>query len=418
MNFSNLDPKKVAIIGGIAVVILALLAFLFLRGGNGGSGPQTNLGSFGTAPDISGGAGGSGGQGGGDTTSLPVNTASSTLAQVFKIADGPVVAATLVESGRPTTTVARYVSGQDGHVLEISLDVAGAAPKVISNTTIPGLQRGFWTDKGNGVIVQYLDSGVVKSAHLALAAVSTSSSPRPAVIRFLPDGILALAVSPDGSRIAYLLPSAAGADGYLAKSDGSAAKKLFSLPLSQLMLSWTAPSTLLIYQKSAVGVPGIAFSASVTTGAVGPILSGNGLAGIMSPDGKYLFYQTNDGSGGASYVEELSGGSSASIPFFPLADAFPEQCVAGAATSTLYCAAHQGTTLPDYADLWHRGEASVADALVSIDLASDSMTPLALPGISGGGELSDIIDIAAAPGGTYLSFIAKDDASLWGVRLR
>src|ERR1043166_8843845 len=183
---------------------------------------------------------------------LPAAEVPAATQIIFKINDGPVAGATLIDTSRPTTTLARFVMTDSGRVFDLPLDVPGAVPRVVSNTTIPGIGNAVWTastgspqgEPGSGVLLQYLDSGKTKTLHLAFpAATTTLGSQAPVRLRFLPDGITGLAVSPDGKSAAYLVKTAAGSDGYRAAPDGGGLKKLFSLPLSQVSLAWPSANT-------------------------------------------------------------------------------------------------------------------------------------------------------------------------------
>ncbi len=423
----NLDWKKIAIaLGSALVVIIIIVLIIRLRGGEA---PPSTGGTFGTT-------GGAVqipvGQDGANAGSLPTfaSGGGTQLPPIFKIADGPVVGAMLIETSRPTTTIARYVTGGDGHVLDMPLDVPGAAARLVSNTTIPGVVRTIWTEKGNGVIVQYLSGGITKSAHLSLLSATTTAAsgaaPASVTIRFLLDNITDIASSPDGASIAYLLRNAGGGtDGYTAKTDGSGTKKLFSLPLTQLVLSWPAPNTIFLYTKSASGIPGIAFFVQAKTGAVTPALYGLGLTASADQTGSNLLYRTDDGARATLFTMRLpQGNASAVVSPSSLSSPLPEQCVwyspqgSSASTTTAYCASVVGLSPSGYLDLWHRGEASFSNALVSINPATGILTPLATPGTRDGGEISDIVDLSVSKSGRYLSFISKDDKALWGARLK
>ena len=315
-------------------------------------------------------------------------------AKIFKIANGPIAGATLIQTLRPTTTVARYVTADRGHVFDLALDSPGAVPRSVSNTTIPGIRRALWTasgspqaQRGSGVLLQYLDGEIMKT--LALSNFSTST--QSIRIQFLPNNIQDIAVSPDGAQAAYLVRTTTGSEGYAAKSDGSGAKKVFSLPLAQVLLSWPAQNNLLSYSASAAGVPGIAFSVSAG-GAVSPILYAPGLTALANRDFSKVLYQTNGGER-ATYVYDVTTGLSTRLSFDP----FPEKCVlSAAAQNRLYCAVPLLYVEPDHLDLWRLGAASAADGIVAYNLSTGRSEIIASPG-SGGGVPSDIAELSVSP---------------------
>ncbi|MDP4020547.1 MAG: hypothetical protein Q8P58_00690, partial [Candidatus Adlerbacteria bacterium] len=60
------------------------------------------------------------------------NTTQAVQQKVFRVMNGPVVSATVVQTLQPTTTIARYVQQNNGHVFDLLLDSSGAVPKAIS----------------------------------------------------------------------------------------------------------------------------------------------------------------------------------------------------------------------------------------------------------------------------------------------
>ena len=333
--------------------------------------------------------------------------------KIFKIADGPVAGATLIQITRPaTSTVARFVSQTNGHMSDLVLDSPGAVPKSVSNTTIPGISKVTWSEKGRGALLQYLDQNILKTVHFLLpAAASTTTSP--VRVQFLPEGIASLAVSPDSANIAYLVKTTDGSDGYTANPDGGSAKKLFSLPLSQASVRWPSAGTLLAQSAPAAGVPGVVFSIDAKTGATAPLIYAPGLTAMADRSFGYVIYQTADAER-STYVRNTKTGLAKPLSFDPL----PEQCAFGSATSTtLYCSAPLAYVPPDYLDLRHKGTTNTALSIILFDLATGRSTIVASPGGTDGGEAADIAEMAISPDEKYLVYIRKGDRSLWAVRL-
>lgn len=321
----------------------------------------------------------------------------------------------LIQTQNPTTTLARYIDQTDGHVYDLPLDVPGAIPRVVSNVTIPGGARAVWLQQGNAAVMQYLDGNTVKTVYLGFPPASTTAGTLPTTIKFLPDNIVDIAASPDGNSVAYLLSTANGADGYIAKYDGTGAKKLFSLPLSQLLISWPAQSTLLVQTKSAAGVPGIAFSVSAKSGAVVPLVYADGLTATANPLLTEVIYQMQDGATTpTSYSHNVKSGLNYKLSFNP----FPEKCIwSGVELNTMYCAAPLQNEPANYLDLWHQGAASAADTIYLFNTASDVASILVIPGTENGATAADISQMSLSPDEHYLEYVTKGDRSVWGVRL-
>ena len=77
---------------------------------------------------------------------------------VFKIANGPVAGASFIQTLRPTTTIARYVMSDNGHVSDFVIDSAGAVPRTVSNMTVPGIARVLWVESNGAAILQYVQA--------------------------------------------------------------------------------------------------------------------------------------------------------------------------------------------------------------------------------------------------------------------
>lgn len=399
--------------GGILLVLLLIAGYSLLRdssgagqsisGGNFGTGENRNVTV--TSPD--GTAANPEGQG--------ITYGSGSASQIiFKINDGPVMGATLMQYGRPTTTVARFVMQDSGHVFDLPLDSPGSVARAVSNTTIPGLSTATFSERGNGLILQYLDNSVVKTVHLGFPPATTTITTSGAVkLQFFPNGLSQLAVSPDGASAAYLVQTTNGADGYIAKADGTGNKKLFGLPLTQLLLSWPSASTMLAQSTSAAGVAGVVFSIDAKSGNTLPLIYAPGITATADKDFATVVYQTV-GTNRAAYARDTKTGNNIPLSFSPS----PEKCVwSMVVSSTMYCATPLTYTEPDFLDFWHQGTASVADSIFSFSVGTGATYVVAAPGSKDGGEPSDIGELAVSPDDKYLLFIRKGDRSLWGVRL-
>lgn len=397
----------------VAVVALVAFAiwFMFFRPT---SAPTVNQNGSITTSNSQSQSTGSNGTGSTPTVNGGVDTSTTPQAKIFKLADGPVEDATFVQTSNPTTTLARYVMQDSGHVFDIPADVQGAVARVVSNTTIPGLGQAQWLTKGAGAIIQYAQSGVIKTVSLGFPTSSMGATSSVS-IHFLPDGVVGFATSPDGKSLVYMLPSGSGLSGYLARADGSSPVKLFSSVLSQMTLSWPSKNTLLLQTKEAAGVPGIAFEVSALTGAMTPLVYAQSLSASANPAFSKLLYQTAPaGAVRTTYAHDVASGKDLQLPFNPV----PEKCAWSATKATiLYCAAPLTSTPANYLDLWHLGLESAADSIFVFDIGQGITSLVALPGSKQGGVAADLASIHVSPDGQYILFVTKGDRSLWGVHL-
>ena len=342
-------------------------------------------------------------------TNTPLGTPSTPTQKVFKVASGPVAGSVFIQTQNPTTTVARYIMQDNGHVFDMPIDAPGAAQRLVSNTTIPGLAHALWTKAGTAAVVQYADGDTIKTVSLG---VSTSTNI--AAVSFLPNNITSYALSPDGTQITYLIPSKTGVVGYVAKANGLNAVKLFTLPLTQVLVSWPSPNTLLVQTKVAAGTPGMAYSVSVKTGTVATLLYTSGLSATANKSFSEVVFQTDTSGTRSTYTHNNKTGTNQELPFNP----FPEKCIwAPLATSTLYCAAPIAYPPTNYLDLWHQGLATAEEGIYRFDISYGLTSAAAVPGSKDGGITSDIEQLVVSEDGKYLLFIRRADRSLWAVRL-
>lgn len=402
----------------VAIVIIFVLMFLFRgspspapAGGSGTFGAGDNRNVVVTPP-------------GGSNEPIAGQTAlGATTAKVFKINDGPVASAVLMQMGRPTTTVARFVMADSGHVFDLAIDSPGSLARAVSNTTIPGIKTASWTTAtgkpgdaiGSGAILQYLNQGTIKTLQLAFPPATTTLGTAGAVhIQFFPDGAAQVATSPEGSRVAYLVQTTAGADIYTANPNGGGGVRLTSLPLSQVLLSWPSTGFILAQSPASAGVPGIVFSINAKTGAAEPVLYADGITAVADPVFSKVVYQTEESTSRATWVRDVKSGGNTPLSFDPL----PEKCVwSTTATSTMYCAAPLTYVPANFLDLWHEGTAAAADSIFMFNVATGRSSIIASPGGQDGGQQADIASLALSADNHYLLFIRKGDRSLWAVRL-
>ena len=340
--------------------------------------------------------------------------------KIFKIADGPVAGATLIDTTRPTSTVARFVLQTNGHAFDLVLDSPGAVPKSISNITVPGIKKVAWTGSTGSpqgerkdALMQYIDIETTKTVHFALPPV-TSTTTVPVRVQFLPSNIASLAVSPDGASVAYLLKTAKGSDVYTARADGGGAKNIVSLPLSEIALSWPEQGTLLAGSAPASGVTGAIFSIDAKTGTYAPLMFAQGITAIADRAFGHIVYQTA-GADRSTYYRTVKTGLSKPLSFDPS----PESCIWSLATSTtMYCAVPLSYVETNYLDLVHQGVAGKPVSIIRYDLTDARSSIVAVPGgAADGGEQADIAELAISKSERYLLYIRKSDRSLWGVRL-
>jgi hypothetical protein len=408
----------------IALVVVFFLWFIFFRPMAPANQSITNSSSsssvFGNAQTQSNGTTNT--SSGNTNTNQSLGTVGEASSQnIFEIAQGPVASAVFMQGGIPTTTSVRYVMADSGHVLDLPIDVPGAVAQAVSGTTIPGIVNTLWAQttgagQGSAVLLQYLESGVTKTVFVSFPPATTTASTAsvPLEIRFLPDGISSLAVSPNGADVAYLLPTSNGSTGYVSAANGTGSHMLFTFPLAQVTISWPSNNELMLQTKPDANSPGIAFSISTKTGAINQLVYTQGLSAIADPSFSTVVYQTTANGARLTYAHNIATGADEALPYQPI----PEKCAwSPIATSTLFCATPVSDVPVNYLDLWHQGLSNAPDSLFAFNVESGAELALASPGSSDGGAAASISHIAISPDGEYLLYITRGDRSLWGVRL-
>jgi hypothetical protein len=396
--------------GVVGLLVVGLLVWLLWP-----KSTTTNIGANGTF----------GAAGDRATPAIPTTDANgnpiteNTTSSGSKISDGPVTGASFVQTSNPTTTLARFVMQQNGHVVDLPLDVPGAIVRSVSNTTIPGTQRMLWGAGGTSGIMQYLDHSTIKTLYITFPpAVTNNSNAAPSShIQFLPDNIQDIALSPDLHHIAYLLRARSGGSlGYTANIDGSSATSLFTIPLTQLLISWPATTTVLLQTKSMAGTAGVVFGVSTKNGAILPLIYGQGVTATANNNFSAVVYQSrivDQGSGSVTtYLHNMASGADSVLSLNP----YPEKCVWNT-QSTMFCASPLQYTSADFLDSWHMGTAKAADSIFFYKTNSGISSVVAIPGSSDGGVAADIAEVAVSPDNKYLLYTTRGDRSLWGVRL-
>lgn len=407
------------ILGVIVTVTLALAAIwlLFFRTSTQNQSSQTSTG-FGYSQTFRQSTDPQTGSGSQENSSLSQTQGSDSQKMIFLISNDPVVSSVFVQTSNPTTTVSRYMLQGNGHIFDMSLDTPGAVARVVSSVTIPGVVSALWTKSGTQVLVQFIDSGNIRTALLTTLPPSTTSATTTigTRVQFLPNNIRSMALSPDDKQVLYVFTGNTGATGYVANIDGTKSRKVFSIPLSQITVSWPTQDSVLIQTKPASSAPGMIFSVNLKTSALLPLVSALGISALANNALSHMLYHFNDATGKqVAYVRNMQTGKNVQLPTYFL----PEKCAWDSTTGTrLYCAIPSQPISNNYFDLWRQGLVSTGDDILRYSTGKEPQIFIAHPGyVSLGGIAADIVQLSVSQDNHYLQYISKGDRTLWGVRL-
>ena len=228
---------------------------------------------------------------------------------------------------------------------------------------------------------------------------------------FLPQNLSDAAVSVAG--ILTLTSGVNGSVASLARADGTHASQVFTTPLSALHISFAGKGQYLAFTKPSERIPGVAFlvdTAGRFSRVAGPL---NGLVAKASPSGKWLL--VSYASEGTMQMELVNTATNTvlSLPVSTIAD----KCVWTADDSAIYCGIPiEPSTNFNYPDDWYQGAVSFSDRIWKIQV-SGRYAQLVLDFSTANSGALDAEALAVNPLNTVLSFVNKNDGSLWSYQL-
>ncbi len=337
-------------------------------------------------------------------TTTPTNAPTVVSARLIKISAGPVVPGVAVTNSAAASassspeTIVSYIERQSGNVYTYL--VRTQTPTRTSNKTVPGIQSAVWLPDGSLAFVRYL-SGEDFSTINTYALPATGAGGF-----FLSQNLSDLAVSSAG-----ILSLASGVNGSvvsLSRTDGTRSSELFTTPLSAIRVSFAGKNQYLVYTKPSASLEGDAFlvdSAGRFSRIAGPK---NGLVALASPSGKWVLISSANGSALQMKLVNAATGEATKLPVATIAD----KCVWTDDDSALYCGIPMSPPSASYPDDWYQGAVHFSDRLWRIDVAG-RYAQLVLDFTKETDTALDAQALALNPSRTTLSFVNKNDGSLW-----
>ena len=304
----------------------------------------------------------------------------------------------------------RYAEKGTGYIYDIYAD--GTRETQVAGTVVARAAIAQFGAGGTTVAIRYVkpDNATVGTF---LGTVTPPSTPDSGIAgtlagTFLPDGIIDLAISPDGKSLAYVAPVQNGSIGMSMKMDGTGKKQLFLSPFSEWLIGWSAAG-LSATTKAAADIAGYSYAIS-STGmfhkVLGPV---SGLTTLISPDGKSVLYGIGSAGTMSLHVRTIKGNADVNLGISTL----PEKCVWAGDSSAIYCGVPQYVQSSPYPDAWYQGSVHFNDAIWKADPATGITTRLT----TGSEGLVDATDLTLSADGSYLFVVNKTDGSLWSLDL-
>ncbi len=341
-----------------------------------------------------------------DTTTSPQTTTPiASSARLSQINAGPVVPGIAVISTpssptAPADTMVNFILRQSGNVYSYSL--ARGETTRTNNKTLPGIQSARWTPDGSLAYVQYLTGADAST-------INTYALPKEGGGGyFLNQNLSDLAVG--SSSVLTLTSNTTGSVLALSKP-GASPTTVVTTPLSALRVAFAGKQRYLVFTKPSGTLLGSAYVVDTTgfSRVAGPLL---GLTALPSPSGKVI---------AVSYISEgsltLSLATASSTALIPLpVTTLTDKCVWASDDTSLYCGVPTSLPLATYPDDWYRGVIHLSDRIWRIHVA-DRYAELVLDFAKETSSPLDAESLAVDPRGTVLSFINKNDGSLWRFKL-
>ncbi|PIS43209.1 hypothetical protein COS69_00575 [Candidatus Kaiserbacteria bacterium CG06_land_8_20_14_3_00_49_31] len=347
-----------------------------------------------------------------------VNTSSTTpviapvpvSARLVKISAGPVVLGEVLvdipaknASSSPDVAI-NYIERESGNVFSYLTNTKTITRT--SNKTIPGIQSASWLPNASLAFVRYL-SGT------DFSTINTYALPANGVGGFfLPQNLADIAVS--STSVLTLTSGVNGSVASLERTDGTHAISIFSTPLSALRVSFAGKNQYLAYTKPSATLPGYAFLVS-GTGRFSPVVGPqNGLVALASPSGKWVLVSYTLVNAMQMTLINTVTGETFPLPVATIAD----KCAWMADDSVIYCGIPMNPPADiAYPDDWYQGAVHFSDRIWKIQVSGRyAQLVLDFPKETNDDSL-DAEAMAINSFGTVLSFVNKNDGSLWGYSL-
>lgn len=336
----------------------------------------------------------------------PAVGATPRLAQISK---GPVALGSIItpiptsDTSSSTELVVRYIERQSGNVFHYN--IRNGSITRTSNRTVPGIMTASWLPDASVAYVRYLsgaDFGTINTYALSANGAEGFFLPQNfSDIVASSTGVLGVATGVNGSVASLTLP------------DGSNTTNVFTTPLTAIRASFAGAGQYLAFTKPSASLSGAAFlvnSAGQFSRVAGP---SNGLVALASPSGKWVLVSSVLNNSMQLRLINTETLESIALPLGTIVD----KCVWGADERAVYCGVP--ISPPNnyaYPDDWYQGAAHFSDRVWKIDVIG-RFAQLVVDFKKETSQDLDAVALSIDEGGTALTFVNKNDRSLWVYKL-
>lgn len=349
----------------------------------------------------------------GEITGTVTNDFGSSLpgsekASLHKIAERDVVSGTveLVALGTTTekTPVVRYVLRTTGNIF--SYDHQTGKTERLSQTTLPGIRNVGWLSN-NRQVLQYESDGIVES-------YSSRISDNALLGAYLPRDLVGIATNKIASSSIFTVrKTATGSSGSMLRTDGTTAREAFSLPLSEILVSWPHQDYALIATKPSGKAEGFLYLTRIGSNLFDKILGPiRGLTAHMNPLRNRVLVSESVSTGFVFYFYDLETRETKTLPLKTL----PEKCVWTSRGDEAYCGVPLQIPQGTYPDDWYQGALQFEDRIWKFNVTEGYAEFITELTNKTGGRV-DLINPDIAEDGSYMVFTDKNTGALWGLSL-
>lgn len=320
---------------------------------------------------------------------------------------------------RAQTTIFRWIDRATGHIYEAREN--DNTTTRVSNTTVPGVQEGFFSKNGLSVVMRYLraDNETVETLVGQIESVTEKTTngyvynETRLVTRYLQPNILAAGDAP-GKDSFYILTEKPGGGSALSVGEYATGTptSIFESPLAQWIVSWSS-TTLAMRTKADPEAPGYLYLVNPTTDVTEKVIENRqGLTTSINPAGTYALFSETVGNDLRLWLKDIEGGEERLLELRTL----PEKCAWDPVVETVvYCGAPDFYVRGPYPTNWYQGRFSFDDNIWRIDVAREDYDILYDTRVEE--ETFDVWRPLAAPNGGHFLFINKRDLTLWALDL-
>lgn len=316
----------------------------------------------------------------------------------------------------PTTELVeatRYVDRAVGNIYQTFLDKI--EERKFSTTVIPKIYEAVFGNKDNSVLMRYLksDNTTIETflGKIPKEVLGADTDTNEIKGSFLSDNITDFSISPEGTKMFYLVNVGDIAVGTVLNLIDNKKTQIFDSPFTEWLTSWPNTNMITLTTKPSYAVTGYTYTLNPSTKAFTRILSDiYGLTTLTSPNGKSILY--GDSSLTLNIFDTTKKTST------PIAlRTLPEKCTWGSASDVLYCAVPTQINPGQYPDSWYQGEISFNDQIWKVNILTGNTTILADPTTIATRESIDGTKLMVSPSEKYLLFVNKKDSFLWELEL-